>query len=105
MIEEEYPEKIIECMEKHFPKGDKRRGDALVLQAIAFIEGKEMKLKEVDKVIDDLDLELFLEDVVDKKTGKKVTIPKEIWELWNIYWEHIQEKLKQKLGIEVLRCV
>jgi len=40
-MEKEYPIKIVECIDKLFPKGDKRRGDALVLQAIAFIEGKE----------------------------------------------------------------
>ena len=60
----------------------------------------DLTLAEVGKVIDDVDLELFLEDVIDKETGKKVVIPKEVWELWNIYWEHIQEKLKQKLGIK-----
>ena len=28
-------------MDKLFPKGDKRRGDALVLQAICYIAGRE----------------------------------------------------------------
>lgn len=60
---DEYPEKIIECIDKHFPKGDKRRGDALVLQAIAFIEGKELKLKEIVKMIEEeLEHKEYIED-------------------------------------------
>jgi len=56
-----YPKEIIDCIDKLFPKGDKRRGDALVLQAVAYLEGKEFskglicptsKLKEkIDKEI------------------------------------------------------
>ena len=52
--------------------------------------------KKFEDVLDFLDVELFLEDVVDKE-GNKVEIPKEIRDLWEIYWEHIKEKLKAKL--------
>jgi len=48
-------------------------------------------------MFDLMDIELFLEDVIDVKTKKKVKIPKEILELWEIYWEHIKEKLKSKI--------
>ena len=39
-MKDKYPEKIIEAIDKLFPKGNKRRGDALVLQAVAYLEGK-----------------------------------------------------------------
>lgn len=88
---EEYPEKIIECIDEHFPKGDKRRGDALVLQAIAFIEGRELKLKEVKKVIDDeikAEIRCLKTDEHDEQ-----------------FVEHnnqieMAEKIKRKLGLE-----
>jgi len=35
-----YPEKAMEYLNEHFPKGDKRRGEAMVLLGIAFLEGK-----------------------------------------------------------------
>lgn len=35
-----FPEAITRCIDELFPKGDKRRGDALVLQAVAFLVGK-----------------------------------------------------------------
>jgi len=47
MAEETYPEKIIEVVEKLFPKGDKARGRALLLQAVAYLEGKEVGKKKV----------------------------------------------------------
>ena len=56
----------------------------------------DQTLQEVCEEIEEMDIELFLEDIIDKKTGKKVEVPKEIWDLWNIYWEHIQEKLLKK---------
>jgi hypothetical protein len=49
-----YPEKIIEVMEKYFPKGNKKRGEALVLQAVAYLEGKEHREKEILQVIDEM---------------------------------------------------
>ena len=80
---EEYPEKIIECIDEHFPKGDKRRGDALVLQAVAFLEGKELQLKEVGKVID----EVIVEEEGDSAHDLLVKA-------------QIESQLKQKLGIK-----
>jgi hypothetical protein len=41
MEENKYPEKAIEVIDKYFPKGDKRRGEALVLLAVAYNEGKD----------------------------------------------------------------
>lgn len=54
--EQQYPKEIIETIEKLFPKGkDKRRGDALVLQAVAFNEGRrfgEIKTKrEIHEIL------------------------------------------------------
>jgi len=40
MEENKYPEKAVEVIDKYFPKGDKRRGEALVLLAVAYNEGK-----------------------------------------------------------------
>jgi len=50
-----YPEKIYEVMDKYFPKGkSKKRGDALVVQAISFIEGKEYRNQEIIQIIDEM---------------------------------------------------
>ena len=35
----EFPEKATEYLDEYFPKGDKRRGDAIVLLCLAFLEG------------------------------------------------------------------
>jgi len=68
----------------------------LMNRPIDELRAKLKTLKQVCEEIKELDIELFLEDVVDKKTGKKVEVPKEIRDLWDIYWEHIQEKLLKK---------
>jgi NADPH-dependent glutamate synthase beta subunit-like oxidoreductase len=47
-MEKEYPKEINESIDKLFPKGDKRRGDALVLQAVAFLAGKKFALEVGD---------------------------------------------------------
>ena len=49
-------------------------------------------------MIEETDLELFLEDVYDTNSGLKVKIPKEVLDLWDIYKEHIFKKLLAKLG-------
>jgi hypothetical protein len=57
MIENKYSEEFFEKFEKLFPKGkDKRRGDALIIQALAYLEGRENainvildKMKELEK--------------------------------------------------------
>ena len=65
-METKYPEKIIECIDKYFPNGDKRRGEALVLQAVAFLEGKEFKEKEILTIID---AEMRTTDILLEKVG------------------------------------
>lgn len=94
---EEYPEKIIECINKHFPEGDKRRGDALVLQAVAFLEGKELRLKEISKAIDENRKEI--EYVACYGTDVDLT-GVELTKFQNIFVELYEKKLKQKLGIK-----
>lgn len=96
-----YPKEIIKTIDELFPKGDKRRGDALVLQAVAFIEGRKIKriftkrlitkiFKAIDQLGDygmsDLDDSNFsegydsaregckevIEEILDKKVYKKM---------------------------------
>lgn len=51
--EVEYPIEIIKCMDKYFPKGNKARGKALVLQAVSYLEGKKQgKLLGRNEVIE-----------------------------------------------------
>ena len=47
----EYPEKAIELLDKYFPKGEKfsRRGEAMVILSMAFIEGKKIGKKQRSK--------------------------------------------------------
>lgn len=63
------------------------------------IKGIQEANEMIEKTLDEIGIELFLEDVIDKKTGKKIKVPKEIKDLWDIYWEHIKEKIKSKLGM------
>ena len=48
-------EEIYETIEKYFPKGDKRRGEALVINAVSLIEGfnqgRKQTLEDVKKMI------------------------------------------------------
>ena len=44
--EEKYPDKAIEYLNKCFPKGNKKRGEAMCLLAITLWEGKEMGKQE-----------------------------------------------------------
>lgn len=67
----------------------------LIQDAINF--GKKQAQMDFMEYLDELDIELFLEEIVDTKTGKRVKIPKAVLELWDIYWEHIKEKIKSKL--------
>ena len=39
--ETKFPKEIVKYIDKLFPKGDKRRGEAMVLSAISYICGKE----------------------------------------------------------------
>lgn len=39
-MKEHYPRESAELLNRLFPKGDKRRGDALVLMAQSFFEGR-----------------------------------------------------------------
>lgn len=39
----------IEYLDKHFPKGDKRRGEAMVLLAFARIQGKKEGIEETKR--------------------------------------------------------
>ena len=43
---QEYPTKAMKYLNKHFPKGHKKRGDAMVLLAVASLEGKEIGREE-----------------------------------------------------------
>ena len=59
-------------------------------------EIKELK-KQFEKMIDDLDLELFLTDLQNTKTKEIIQIPKGIRIILERYTEHIQNKLKSNL--------
>jgi len=43
----------IEYLDEHFPKGDKKRGVAMVLLSIARREGKYEAVEEYEKYLDD----------------------------------------------------
>jgi hypothetical protein len=43
----------INYLDEQFPKGDKRRGEAMVLLALARIEGKKEIIEEYEKYLDD----------------------------------------------------
>jgi len=49
---QEYPQEIIDCIDEQFPKGDKNRGKALVLQAVAYTFGRQNLKKEFLKEIE-----------------------------------------------------
>lgn len=52
-MKQKYPEEANKLLDEHFPKGDKRRGEALVILAMAFLEGQMDKSlrNKIDKII------------------------------------------------------
>lgn len=46
-MKNKYPEEAIELLDEYFPKGNKQRGQAMAILAVAFVEGsKEDKKKD-----------------------------------------------------------
>jgi hypothetical protein len=43
---EKYPDQAIELLNQYFPKGDKKRGEAMVILSMAWLEGKEQRGKK-----------------------------------------------------------
>lgn len=106
-FQSDYPEKIIEVMNQFFPKGDKRRGDALVLQALAFIEGKNHSKKELEEARehyfkleqDYLNLYEEIERILDEEIeNEKNAVKRKAHRNWTIVMEleFIKRKLKEK---------
>jgi len=52
---QEYPQEIIDCIDEQFPKGNKNRGKALVLQAVAYTFGRQNLKKEFLELIKSID--------------------------------------------------
>ena len=96
-LEKEHNKKQMKCLtDSYIMKKDKWNEKHFEFCEADLINVKIETLKQVCEEIKELDIELFLEEVVDKKTGEKVEVPKEIRDLWDIYWEHIQDKLLKK---------
>lgn len=57
-----------------------------------------VKVKDIKKLIDEIDVELFLTDIKDKQ-GNKIEISDEIMEIIRIWWEQKSVELKQKLEV------
>ncbi len=49
-----------------------------------------------EEIIDDVDLELIFTDVKDKE-GNKIKESDDIMKLYTVFWQDVQEKLKQEL--------
>ena len=45
LLPPDYPEKAIDYLDEKFPKGNKKRGEAMALLAVAYLEGKEKREK------------------------------------------------------------
>lgn len=45
-----FPDEAIDILEKEFPKGSKKRGEAMAILAVAFNEGKEVGKNEITKI-------------------------------------------------------
>ncbi len=88
-----FPEKIIEAMEKYFPKGNKQRGKALVLQAISYIEGKQEGILAERKRILEL-IELF-DLIINKWKGTFRALSDRDYALIEDY-----EELKQQINTQ-----
>ena len=90
-------EKIIEEVLKENLEKPKGVGEQL-------LKALQKQRQDFIKEIEELDLVLFLESVVDTETGKSVEIPKEIWDLWTVYWEHIREKILTSINSDNQGC-
>ena len=60
------------------------------------IEAQLQTLKDIKKLIDEIDIELFLTDIKDKQ-GNKIEISDEIMEIIRIWWEQKSEEIKQRI--------
>jgi hypothetical protein len=54
--DEKLNEILEDCVDKYFPKGDKRRGEALVLMAKAHIEIEKARQQERKRIIEMIEL-------------------------------------------------
>ncbi len=59
-------------------------------------EARIETLKEVLELIDDVDLELMFTDIKDKQ-GNKIEQSDELMELFGVFWNYIQNKLKERI--------
>jgi len=55
-----------------------------------------IKVKDILKLIDEIDIELLLTDIKDKQ-GNKYELSNEIMEIISIWWNKKSEELKQKI--------
>ncbi len=58
------------AIEKHFPKGDKRRGEALVVNAEAYLLGKQ---KTKEEILEKIDRKLLPEFIMEIETWNDAT--------------------------------
>jgi hypothetical protein len=45
-VKDQYPDEAIRILDQYFPKGDKRRGEVMVILAIAFLEGEKKWMRK-----------------------------------------------------------
>jgi hypothetical protein len=109
MTQERYPEKAIEYLDEKFPKGDKRRGEAMVLLAIAFQEGEQEIIRRTKgfkgdkpkRLFTSKELQAFGEFCMNTKSNKKskmtITIKEDKYDKLHQHLTNLEEMLNHQL--------
>lgn len=68
--------------------------------SLAFQKSRQKALKDVLGMIEDIDIELFLTDIKDKK-GNKAELSDELMEIISLWWDKKSEELTSKIKKEL----
>lgn len=84
-------EKYLEEFDTLFPKGDKRRGDALALNGLAVCEGMRIKQEQFEDIIED-EVVIRVKDVPEEFAGM------------DMYWLDKEiKKIKDRLNRRIVK--
>jgi arginine deiminase len=89
-------EKVIKEAGEHFMEVTHRE---LLHKALNFADTE--RLKWFKELVEDVEVEIFLSDVYDKKRKKRVKLPQELLDFQSFFWEYIKKKFITKINQEL----
>ena len=76
----EYPDDAIKKLDELFPKGNKKRGEAMAIMILAFIEGKRIQNEENCRIIDN-------KKWISRDENRNIKINQSIRKLKGVMWD------------------